>query len=175
MDEKIKNKLMALKTAIQLELDGEQFYTKAAQKTDHPYGKQLFERLAGEEKVHLRKIQEIYSSLDKQQKWPEDLGLTRMDSTIQTIFKEAGIELNKKVKPSSDDLEALKIAMDMEEKSINLYDNLSKKADDPFEKRFFLMLSYEERGHYLALLDSHDYMTDPEGWLERKEKILLEG
>lgn len=175
MAENTKHGVVALKEAMQLEIDGERFYTEAARKTNHSYGKRLFERLAEEEKIHLKKVQEIYASLEKGQKWPAASHLTRMDSTIQNIFKEAGTELNKTVKANTGDLEAIKVAMNMEEKSINLYDGQSKKAEDPFEKRFFLMLSYEERGHYLALLDSYDYLTDPQGWLESKERRLLEG
>ncbi len=175
MTENTKPGLVALKEAMQLEIDGERFYTEAARKTNHPHGKLLFERLAEEEKIHLKKVQEIYASLEKGQKWPAAPHLTRMDSTVQNIFKEVGVKLNKMVKGSASDLEAIKVAIDMEEKSINLYDGQSKKAEDPFEKRFFLMLSYEERGHYLALLDSYDYLTDPQGWLESKERRLLEG
>lgn len=175
MSENTKHGLLALKEAMQLEIDGEQFYTEAARKTNHPYGKRLFERLAEEEGIHLKKVQEIYASLEKGQKWAAAPHLARVDSAIQNIFKEAGTELNKMVKASTSDLEAIKIAIDMEEKSINLYDGQSKRAGDPFEKRFFLMLSYEERGHYLALLDSYDYLTDPQGWLESKERRLLEG
>ncbi len=173
MSENTKQGLAVLKEAMQLEIDGERFYREAARKTNHPHGRQLFERLAKEERIHLKKIQEIHSSLEKGQKWPKSTHLTKIDSTVQNIFKETNVK--RMVKATTTDLDAIKIAIDMEEKSINLYDDQSKRAEDPFERRFFLMLSYEERGHYLALLDSYDYLTDPQGWLETKEKRLLEG
>ena len=86
-----------------------------------------------------------------------------------------GSRAKGKISGAEGDKEAIQLALELEEKSYDYYDGLARKAAGLFERRFFAALSYEERGHYLILLDSLDYLTDPSGWLERKEKILLDG
>jgi len=167
-------KITALKTAMQLEIDGEAYYLKAAEKSITPFAQKLFRQLATEERIHLKKIEEIYKALQKKAKLSEKLNLVRPSSAIQDVFKKATGKLKDKAPAESSDLEAVKTAMDMEEKSIALYDGLSKDARSSFTKRFFVLLSYEERGHYLALFDAYDYLTDPAAWLEKKEKIMLD-
>ncbi|MDP2798846.1 MAG: ferritin family protein [Deltaproteobacteria bacterium] len=167
-------KITALKTAMQLEIDGEAYYLKAAEKSITPFAQKLFRQLATEERIHLKKIEEIYKALQKKGKLSEKLNLVRPSSAVQDIFKKATGKLKDKAPAESSDLDAVKTAMDMEEKSIALYDGLSKDARSSFTKRFFVLLSYEERGHYLALFDAYDYLTDPAAWLEKKEKIMLD-
>ena len=167
-------KLTALKTALQLEIDGEAYYLKAAGKSITPFAQKLFRQLAAEERIHLKKIEEIYKALQKKGKLSEKLNLVRPSSAVQDIFKKATGKLKDKAPAESSDLEAVKTAMDMEEESIALYDGLAKDARSSFTKRFFVLLSYEERGHYLALFDAYDYLTDPAAWLEKKEKIMLD-
>ncbi len=167
-------KLTALKTAMQLEIDGEEYYTQAAEKSVTPFANKLFAQLAAEERTHLKRVEEIYNALEKKGKRPENLNLIRPFSTIQDIFKKATGKLKDKAPTESSDLESIKIAMEMEEKSIALYDDLARNASSSFIKRFSILLSYEERGHYLALFDAYDYLVDPAAWLEKKEKIMLD-
>lgn len=167
-------KLTAVKTAIQLEMDGEEYYRQAAEKSTTPFGQKLFSQLADEEKNHLEKVEEIYKVLEKQLQWPEKLGLVPPSAAIYDVFKKATGKLKDKAPAESSDLEAIKTAMKMEEKSIALYDGLATRAPGSDTKRFFVLLSYEERGHYLALFDAYDYLIDPAAWLEKKEKIMLD-
>jgi len=44
-----------------------------------------------------------------------------------------------------------------------------------FEKRFYLALSYEERGHALKLMDSIEYLTDPASCIYLRDGRSLEG
>jgi len=37
------------------------------------------------------------------------------------------------------------------------------------------MLAQEEREHELALLDYHDYLSDPAGWFVKSEHSSLDG
>lgn len=170
----MEEKLSALKTAMQLEKDGEAYYKKAAEKSTTPFAQGLFRQLAAEEKDHLKKVEEIYDALGGKGKASEKLKLLKPSSAVRDIFKKATGELKDKAPAGSSDLETIKTAMGMEEKSIDLYDGLGKQEHDSFAKRFFVLLSYEERGHYLSLFDAYDYIVDPAAWLEQKEKIMLD-
>lgn len=53
----------ALKKALELEEEGKRFYEEVASRTSHPLVKALFEALAKEELLHMKKIGEIYGKV----------------------------------------------------------------------------------------------------------------
>ena len=44
------------------------------------------------------------------------------------------------------------------------------EADDPFQKKFFILLSKEESEHFLSLLDTVEYLEDPQGYFSQLER-----
>ena len=68
-------------------------------------------------------------------------------------------------------VEALEFALRFEREGKEFFE----KEADPLEKRFYLTLATEERGHFLLILDSYDYLSDPSGWFAQKERSLLDG
>jgi rubrerythrin len=74
-----------------------------------------------------------------------------------------------------DDLEALKTGLKMEQCSIDYYTKLAKETPIPLARRFFMSLAHEERGHYLMLLDMHNYLTDPADWFYVTEMSMVDG
>jgi len=162
----------ALKVAIQMEVEGKEFYQQASQKSDNRLVKELFENLAGEEDIHRQKFEEIYESIRKGQDWP-DVALPSGEAKgLKSIFAQATQEMGDKIKIGESELQAIKVAMDMEIRTYNLYNSRSEKSTLPAEKRFYQSLAGEERGHHLALLDSYEYLTDPAGWFLAKEHRL---
>ena len=167
--------LEALRLAIQMEVGGEEFYQQASQKSGNKLAKELFQRLAEEEDIHRKKFEEIYAALKKGQGWP-DVGLpSEKGERLKSMFAEATKELGSKVKVAESELEAIRIAMDMEIRSYDFYRSRSEQSILPLEKRFYEAVAAEERGHHLALLDSYEYLIDPAGWFTRKERWSLDG
>ncbi len=58
----------------------------------------------------------------------------------------------------------MKTGIKMEECSIDYYTKLAKETNNPLARRFFMSVAHEERGHYLTLMDMHNYLTMPEDW-----------
>ena len=56
----LKEAIDGLRTALQTELNGYQFYKLAAENTTDKKGKQVFETLANDEKEHFLEIQRDY-------------------------------------------------------------------------------------------------------------------
>ena len=54
--------LEALQTAIQMEIDGKEYYLNASQKSGNELGKKLLQSLAAEEDIHRHKFAEIYNT-----------------------------------------------------------------------------------------------------------------
>jgi rubrerythrin len=164
-----------LQLAVQMEIDGKEFYRKAGRKSSNKLAKELFEQLAKEEDLHRKKFEEIYKSLKRGQNWPSVEPPSEKGVKIKSLFAEATKALGNKFRVAESELEAIKIAMDMEVKSYNLYHSRSKENPLPVEKRFYEALAGEERGHHLALLDTYEYLSDPTGWFTKSEHWSLDG
>ncbi|MFZ2071692.1 MAG: ferritin family protein [Halobacteriota archaeon] len=171
MDEE---RLKALEIAMKLEEDGKKFYTDASKKATSASAKDMFSSLAKDEDVHLEKVKEIYKKLKEEREWPKVVTSIGDVVTIKAVFPEDVKDLNMTGEDISESVKVLKIGIEMEEKSIKLYNELAEKATDTFESRFYLALAHEERGHYLSLWDYREYLEDPAGWFGMKEGFRLD-
>lgn len=165
-----------LEMAIQLEIEGKAFYQAASEKSTDDLGKALFARLAGEEDFHAAKAREIADFLSQGE---EPLAIEEsLDNGdhIRAIFAQARKKAgSKRHSPVARELDLIKTAMEIEEKSRKFYETHGASARTEFERRFFTALSHEERGHYLSLVDYREYLTDPAGWFTRTERHSLDG
>ena len=166
--------LRALRVAIQMEVDGKDFYLKASQKSSNELGKKLLESLASEEDVHRQKFEEIYWALKEKKGWPEADFTPDDGKNLRTLFATA-TAVGLGVKAQASELDAVKAAMDMENKSYDYYINQGQTATYSGEREFYEALMAQERGHYLVLLDYYEYLKDPAGWFVQKEHPSLDG
>jgi len=173
--EEIKKTMEILRSAIQMEIDGKEFYLQAGENSSNKLARELFQRLASEEDDHRRKFEEIYKALKKGQDWPAVEPPSEEGKQLESIFLKASKELGSEIKIAQSELEAIETAMNMELKTYDLYRSQSEQSTSPLQKRFYQALAAEERGHHLALLDSYEYLTDPTGWFTVKEHWTLEG
>jgi rubrerythrin len=159
--------------AIQMERDGMDFYTKASEQTKDPFGKRMFLSLVSDEKEHLKLLSDLLvGHKPAKPKSPEGPGFR---ARVSTIFKEATKNVKKKLAANPSDVEAVRIAMEMEERGFKFYDSRAKKVTDPSEKALFARLAKEENDHWTILEDTHLYMTDPTTWHYRENPPLLDG
>jgi len=164
-----------LQLAVRMEIDGKEFYLKASRKSSNKLGKDLFQQLAAEEDVHRRKFEQIYDALKRGQKWPDVEPPSEKGKQLRSLFSEATRALGTKVKVAESELEAIRVALDMEKKSYDLYHSRSEESTLPVEKRFYQALAGEERGHHLALTDSLEYLSNPAGFFTKSEHWSLDG
>lgn len=166
--------LKALKEALQMEVDGRQFYLEAAKGAKNEGVRQILEYLAESEVYHIKKFKEIYESLQKDPNWTAELA----------EFKPPHVEpyacvmaMNQAEMGAADkkELEPLKTGLKMEQCSIDYYTKLAKETPIPLARKFFMSLAHEERGHYLMLLDMHNYLTDPADWFYVTEMSMVDG
>jgi rubrerythrin len=166
--------LRALQVAIQMEIDGKEFYLEASRDSGNELGKKLLESLAGEEDVHRLTFEEIYRALKEKKGWPETDFKPDGGKSLRTIFAtviEAGLE----VKPQATELDAVKTAMAMENKTYDYYKDQGQTATYDGERDFYQALMAQEREHYLVLLDYYEYLKDPAAWFVQKEHPSLDG
>jgi rubrerythrin len=165
--------LEALRVAIQMELDGKEFYLKASRESGNEMGRKLLASLAAEEDLHRQTFEEIYRSLTAKKGWPETHLQTDGGKHLRTIFAQAGA--GSGVGAQATELDAVKTAMEMENKTYDYYQAQGQTASYGGEREFYQALMAQEREHYLVLLDYYEYLRDPAGWFVQREHPSLDG
>ena len=161
--------------AIQMEIDGKEYYLKASRESSNALGKKLMRSLAAEEDSHRLKFEEIYRSIQKKKGWPATDFQPDGGRGLRTVFASATEEMGSNAKPLATELEAVKTAMDMENKTYDFYQSQLINAAYDAEKDFYRALSSQEKEHHLVLLDYYEYLKDPAAWFVTKEHHSLDG
>lgn len=165
-----------LNLALQKEEKGRQFYQEAAAKCASEVGKEMFRSLMADEGVHIKRIKEIFTTLQKGHGWNSDWRKLQIENEdLRSLVKDRMTRLGPKVKPESRDLNAVNIALEMEQGAITFYDDQLAKASDPLEKDFIIQMIAEERTHFAALEDVKMFLESPEAWFAEKERSGLDG
>jgi len=118
---------------------------------------------------------ELHKKLQDEGRWPETIPLKVKGVDMKSVLKKVLDSIDTSAKADTDDMEAVKIAIDFETKGEKFYSDLRDSVDDPVEKEFYRVLASMEREHRLSLEDTYDYFKDPEGWYRMKEKHHLDG
>lgn len=175
MSSTTEERIKALEVALNNEAREKAFYLKHAKRTSNPFGRLMFESIAKDEDEHYQRLEELHGNLKEKGKWPETIPLKVKGTDMKSILKKAVESVDTSAKADTDDLEAVKIAIDFETKGEQFYRNLRDSVDDPTEKEFYSILAAMEREHRLSLEDTLEYFQDPEGWYRMKEKHHLDG
>ena len=167
--------LRALQTAIQMEIDGKEYYLKASQQSGNELGKKLLKKLAAEEDIHRQTFERIYNAIRKEKAWPKTDFQPDGGRTLRTIFAQAAGQGSAKAKTVDSELDAVKKAMDMENETYDFYRQREQAATYAAEREFYQALSAQEKEHNLILLDYYEYLKDPAAWFVEKEHHSLDG
>ena len=173
-NEQVKT-LEGLQYAIQMEVDGKEYYQKASQESGNELGKQLFQWLSAEEDKHRQRFEAIYNAIKNKEAWPEVAIQSQRGERLGTLFSRALETADANVKDVPAELHAIDKAMDIENKTHSFYKLQGEKAAYGAEKKLYEALAAEERGHYLTLVDYREYLIDPAGWFRKAEHHSLDG
>ncbi len=81
----------------------------------------------------------------------------------------------ERIAVNPDEMEVLRIGMDMELESIKFYQTALEKSKDDHQKAFLVRLVEEEKEHHQLLQNTHSYLKNSEDWFLWEEKGLLDG
>jgi rubrerythrin len=171
----MKDRLNALQVALNNEMKEHAFYLKNAERTKNPVGKAMFQQIAGEELEHYERLKQLSENWEKQKKWPETVPLKVKETVVRSILREAAQKAPKTAKGDTEDLKALRIAIDFEARGTEHYAKLRDDVSDPKEKAFFNLLANIEHEHFVSLKDTEEYLTDPVTWFRKMENTGLDG
>ncbi len=170
-----KERLNALEAALANEMKEREFYLQHAERTKNPLGKAMFRHIADDELEHYERLKELHKTWAAKDKWPETIPLKVSETNIKKTLGNVLHSIDKGAKADADDLAAVKIACDFEEKGVQFYAKLRDSSTDPKEKAFFNLLSMIENEHYLSLRDAEEYFADPTGWFVKMEHHTFDG
>ncbi len=165
-----------LAAALEKEEKGQEFYREASEKSSNPLGKEFFKSLMAEEGIHIRRIKRIYTHLSGGTEWTDEWKALKMDNAdLQRLTRDRIKNLGSQISANSSDLDALNIAIEMEQGAIIFYEEQAAQAKDSLEKEFVMLMMKEERGHYAALKEIKLFFTDPESYYIESERVMLDG
>lgn len=167
--------LAALQIAIQMEIDGKEYYLKASRESGNELGRKLLQKLAAEEDVHRLKFEQIYNAIRDKKAWPTTDFQPDGGKGLRTIFARATEGVSSNIRALATELDAVQTAMVMENKTYDYYTRQGEIAAHDAERGFYQVVAAEEREHYLVLVDYYEYLKDPAGWFVKKEHPSLDG
>lgn len=152
-----------------------EFYLKNARRTKNPLGKKMFQQIGDDELEHYERLKQLNQKWAKQEKWPETVPLKVKDTIVKDILLEFVKKVDETARGDSDDLEAVRTALDFEAKGAKFYAELRDSVSDSKEKEFFDLLARMENEHYLSLKDTEEYFIDPASWYQKMEHHTFDG
>jgi rubrerythrin len=165
-----------LAAALEKEEQGRDFYKEASEKCSVAPGKELFRTLVIEEEIHIKRIRQIYESLQAGNPWTDDWkALKGINENLRNLMQDRIRLLGPEAVAAKGDLDVVKIGIQMEQGSILFYEDELKKASDPLEIDFIKKMIAEEHTHFASLEDLKLFLTDPQSWFIEKEKPTLDG
>ena len=167
--------LKALETALQMEIDGKEFYLKASKASKNKLGRQLLKKLAAEEDIHRSVFKNIYDTIESKKGWPNVKFSGDGGRGLRTLFAEAIENMDKNIKSIKAELDAIQTGMDMENKTLDFYKGRSKKATLDAERQLYDALAMQESEHHRVLLDYYEFLKNPAAWFVQKEHTAVDG
>ncbi len=158
-----------IEMAIKMEQEAVDFYTACAERTSNPIGKKMFLSIADDEKHHITCALHVS---EKKEFTPLE---TRPIEDMKRIFEENKQSMLSRVSSTTDEIEALEMAMKMEESAIRFYRNAAAQTSDPSEKAFFDCLVRDEEEHFSIFHNTHSFLTDTGNWFMWEEHGIVEG
>jgi rubrerythrin len=161
---KFSNVREAIETAIQMEKDGYAFYNKAAAQTSSDMGRSVFESLANDELVHLDVFQKLFDDKFGESEW-DDLVNSNKKYREMPIFPK-DLKTIEGINLDTDELDALRIAIDSEKEAIDYYMEIRANSDDDNVKKIIDMIIEQEKKHYFLLEQEFHHINTTGYWFE---------
>lgn len=158
----------ALKTALENEIAGEEFYKKTANEAKDEFSKSTFNHLAKDELVHISRIKEFIK--DEKASEIEDEIKNRNPKSGLNFFRLSEEKFKETGDKFEGDFKAYEFAIGLEKKSYEFYKELFEKTEDAVAKEFFKFLMKEEKVHKKILEEALDFLKDPEDYFLDTEK-----
>jgi len=162
-----------LVNAIEMEREGKAFFEEVASNSRNQRTRDTFSSLVKQEQRHEEILSEELIRLKQGRDWASlgEMKASGHEYPKISVFKDNQIR-RKKFDPGGGELEALKLGIEIEKKSIDYYRNAGVQADDPKAREIFNWLVGEEAGHLTILSAEYEYRARPGYYYDNMEFSL---
>ena len=169
--------LEVLVRAMITEQDGYDFYMAAADFVKDEKGKEMLKGLAGDEVGHLHILQAEYGKVQGGRSFV-DLDSARAELPPEPelrLFPEKS-NLSSMMDGLISDEEALRVALEFEQKGYEMYEAAAQNTDDENARQVFDYLAKQENEHYVLIQQTLEYLVDNGMWFfQDGEMPIFEG
>ncbi len=152
----------SLDYAIQTEIDGASFYLTQASQNEGTTLFKVFTLLAEEEKQHEIILRRVLSNSFS------ELPDNTKNQIDKTIFSNLD-DFKDEIRTNPQQIEVYRLARDMEQKSIDLYEKMMTEAQNDSDKSVLKYLIGQETHHYQMMDEFVIRIGRPEEWVESAE------
>ena len=151
--------LKGLRTAMEAEIFGHNFYKNASLNTTDSLGRETLARMAEEELGHFNYLRTQYKSVMEKGEYTfsPNLVLAHQKQAGNPIFSD---EIKKRVKDSHFEVSVLSIGMKLELEAVKFYRQCAQKASEEEARQFYNELAEWEEDHYRAFEQQLDQMKE---------------
>ena len=151
-----------LKTAIEIEENGEATFMRLAKETQDANGKRMFERLAEDEREHKRILMEQMNAITKNGSWRSiHIPKTVVEKVAPTVREK---QSKTKGEAALGEIDALNTALDLERKASNYFREKAGEMDHPEGKSLFIRLAEWEDAHFELIQAELDSLRNTGLW-----------
>ncbi|NLN05854.1 MAG: ferritin family protein [Clostridiaceae bacterium] len=152
--------------AINMELEGKEYYEKQAELNKGNMLYVVFTFLANQERIH---ADILMRRKDNKREVPAD----NEKLEIKSLFSDLD-DFKTEVSVIGKQLDVYRFALEIEEKSIKVYEEMYEKADNEEDKKLLAFLIEQEKAHYEMFNQLETLVRRPEEWIESPEFGLRE-
>ncbi len=148
-----------LKMAIVMENRGKSLYEMVASQTESEDVKKIFTTMADEEQVHIDFLTKQFAYYKKNKTFDKNQLETKPgeEAIAQSILTE---KIKKDISGAGFESAAISAAIDMENKSVEVYQKRAAETNDKNEKELYQWLADWEKGHHKLLIELNKQLTE---------------
>ncbi len=148
-----------LKQAIIMENRGKSLYQMVAAQTPSEEVKNIFQTMAEEEQMHIEFLSKQFAHYQKTKSFDVNQleAAAEEEAIANAILTE---KIKNDISGAGFEAAAISAAIDMENKSIEVYQKRAEESTDPNEKELYQFLANWEKGHHKLLLELNKQLTE---------------
>ena len=159
----------AVEMAMKMKKEAIRTYCEAAENCSHPAGKKMLQVILEDERHHLKSLEETVKKMK--------IDVTKLSpiKNVKSALESIKNEIRVKKACSLDDMEAFRLAMDMEKECVDFFKKQAAEAPSPAERALFEKLFHEEEEHFRIFANTHSYLDDTGNWFMWEDHSIVEG
>jgi hypothetical protein len=133
--------------------------------TVDPKGAETFISLAEDAAMHAGIVQHQIEAIEAGEAWSLPECVLDCAADLEQPLYPRGAEIESAIRADANEMDALLLAIKIENDSFDLYSRHASEADDANAHRFYEYLAEEARAHFNLLMLNYESLSERGGWV----------